>query len=186
MPENISKFVCATKVCISICPKLSSIWFPFENHRKKRNCSRIRMVISVFLLPNFFLHFWKNTQTCIFSKVNKTNLATKKTKKKHLNRWRIAQILMRGFWICIFHYCLLYILSCPPKSPEEVMTAWPPELLHCASPPLWADILEIKWLKPLTFRLGVQSGPIGLKTGQRCGYLEEITHTKFQLSSLND
>ena len=29
------------------------------------------------------------------------------------------------------------------------------------------------------------SGPIGLKIGQRCGFLPEITHTKFQLSSLN-
>ena len=29
------------------------------------------------------------------------------------------------------------------------------------------------------------SGPIGLKIGQRCGYPPEITHTKFQLSSLN-
>ena len=29
------------------------------------------------------------------------------------------------------------------------------------------------------------SGPIGLKIGQRCGFLPEITHNKFQLSSLN-
>ena len=108
MPENISKFVCATKVCISICPKLSSIWFPFENHRKKRNCSRIRMVISVFLLPNFFLHFWKNTQTCIFSKVNKTNLATKKTKKKTFKSLENCTNSDAG--ILNLHFSLLFII----------------------------------------------------------------------------
>ena len=29
------------------------------------------------------------------------------------------------------------------------------------------------------------SGPIGMKIGQRCGFLPEIKHTQFQLSSLN-
>ena len=33
-------------------------------------------------------------------------LATKKKLKFHLNLWRIAQLLMRGFLMRIFRYCL--------------------------------------------------------------------------------
>ena len=42
-----------------------------------------------------------------FFKSNQNNLATNKT-KKNLNRWRIAQLLMRGFWMHIFCYCFKY------------------------------------------------------------------------------
>jgi hypothetical protein len=50
--------------------------------------------------------FEKKAQTCFFSKVMKKDLTAKKTKKKHLNLWRIAQLLMRGFLMRIFRYCL--------------------------------------------------------------------------------
>ena len=58
-------------------------------------------------MPNFFCTLLKKkTKHSFSSKVNQKNLATKKTKQKHLNRWRIAQLLMLGFWMRVFHYCL--------------------------------------------------------------------------------
>ena len=50
-----------------------------------------------------YIHFWKKTQNMFFSKINKKKISGK---KKHLNLWRIAQLLMRGFLSRIFRYCL--------------------------------------------------------------------------------
>ena len=64
------------------------------------------MLISV-LSCNFFVHFWRKKNLIFFSlKVIQKNLTSIKTKRKHLNCWRIAQLHVRGFWT--MHFSLLF------------------------------------------------------------------------------
>ena len=80
------------------------IWKP--PHDKKRNCPRIRMVISVFQLPIFFCSLLKKYTKRVFFQVWTKKIWQLKNQKNHLNLWRIAQLLMRGFLMGICHYCL--------------------------------------------------------------------------------
>ena len=81
-----------------------------------------------FLVANFFLFtFEKKHKRVFFQKWTKKIWHLKK-QKNHLNLWRIAQLLMRGFLMRIFRYCLKIKMK-NEKKQEKIFFFWK-TLLH--------------------------------------------------------
>ena len=79
----------------------------------------------VFLNAKFFLFTFEKKHVCVFFQKRTKKIWQLKNWNCHLNLWRIAQLLMRGFLMRNFHYCLKIKI----KMKKTMKKNWKP-LLH--------------------------------------------------------
>ena len=87
-----------------------------------------------------------------------------KKQKYHLNLWRIAQLLMRGFIICIFHYCCLKKIKNEKKEEKNKKNLKHPTTRNALSvTPIWKPLGQGSSLAPLRTTFDTWLPPYPLK-----------------------
>ena len=109
----------------------------------------------------FFVHFWKEGQNIVFFK-SETKIWQLKKQKKHLNLWRVAQLLMRGFWMRIFQYNFFFYFMKNAEKSKRKNLKHPNTHKASSGTPIWKPLSKGSSLTPLrtTFDTWLPPGPL--------------------------
>ena len=103
-----------------------------------------------FLVAHFFCSILKKYTKRVFFQVWTKKIWQLKKQKSHLNLWRIAQLLMRGFLMRIFRYCLK-IKWKMEKNKKKWEKKWknPTKRKASSVTPIWRPLGQGSSLAPL-------------------------------------